>query len=74
MSTILVRIPSDTTVGSLKALADDIACDVRLLPDGTYWFRPRHGNATVVPMQHHRHQLARLNARDLPQPPNGDAA
>lgn len=73
---IVLRIPGSTRVGSLRALADDIGCDVRLLADGSYLFveRPHHGNSSIVQMQRYRGQLKRLNGRDLPQPPNGDAA
>lgn len=74
-TTILIRIPAHTPLGSLRALADDIGCDVRLLPDGTYLFRERHGNANVTPMQRYRNQIGNVHDSDLPQPPtSGDAA
>lgn len=65
MTTITVHMPDDTPVSALRALADDIACDLRLLGDGSYLFRPRHSN-NVAP-------LAPRNHNTIP-PTGGEAA
>jgi hypothetical protein len=76
MSYVTVRLPATTLLTSLRALADDINCDLRLAADGAYVFRQRecHGNSNVIPIQRRRGQLSGLNARSLPQPPAGDTA
>ena len=73
---VTVKLPSTTLLTSLRALADDLHCDLRLAADGSYVFRQRerHGNANVIPIQRRRGQLCGLNARSLPQPPTGDSA
>lgn len=73
---VTVKLPASTLLASLRALADELHCDLRLADDGSYVFRQRerHGNANVIPMIRHRRQIGGVNRRDLPQPPTGESA
>jgi len=69
MTTITLQLPDDTPLSALHGMAESIDCDLYRLADGTYTARPRHSNATVVPIR----SWDRVNNRNLPQPPRGAA-